>query len=55
MNVLSNARSLIRNQSGTSAIEYGLIAALVSIGIVGLLALIGVDVAAFFMPVSDTL
>jgi len=48
-------RRFLHDRTASSAIEYGLLVTLIGIGLIGFLNLIGVDVAAFFTPVSDTL
>ena len=45
-------KAFVRNQDGATAIEYGLIAALVAIAVVGALTLLGTDLAALFGTVS---
>ena len=45
----------VRREDGATAIEYGLIAALVAIAIVGALTLLGTDLAALFGTVSGAL
>ena len=53
--MLSKMASLFRDESGATAIEYGLIAALVSVaGIVALQAM-GVSIGSLFTTVSTTL
>ena len=44
--------SFIRREDGATAIEYGLIAALVSVAIVGALTLLGTDLSALFGTVT---
>jgi pilus assembly protein Flp/PilA len=45
----------IRNESGVTAIEYGLIASLVSVVIIGASSLIGTTLAAIFTTISTQL
>ncbi|HEY0917744.1 Flp family type IVb pilin [Devosia sp.] len=47
-------RALVADRSGATAIEYGLIAALVAIGIIAALTLFGDTMSAMFNYVSDT-
>ncbi|AWV04386.1 Flp family type IVb pilin [Burkholderia sp. JP2-270] len=44
-----------RDQRGVTAIEYGLIAALIAIGIVAALATVGTDLKTVFNTVADDL
>jgi pilus assembly protein Flp/PilA len=48
-------QSFMRNQSGATAIEYGLIAALISVVIIGVLATIGTNLTAKFQQVATQL
>lgn len=45
----------VKSQKGATMIEYALIAALISVGAIGALQLIGTDVAAAFQSVADAL
>jgi pilus assembly protein Flp/PilA len=47
--------SFCRNESGATAIEYGLIAALISVVIIGVLATIGTNLSAKFNQISTQL
>jgi pilus assembly protein Flp/PilA len=47
--------NLIRNEEGATAIEYGLIAALIAVAIVGTLALIGPKLDGTFQTVNNAL
>jgi pilus assembly protein Flp/PilA len=47
--------SFVRNESGATAIEYGLIAALISVVIIGVLATIGTSLSAKFNQIADKL
>jgi len=51
----AGAQKLIRNTSGATAIEYGLIAAGIAIAIVAVVGLLGDQLAALFTTVSDEL
>ena len=48
-------QSLARNESGATAIEYGLIAALISVVIIGVLATIGTNLSAKFQQIATQL
>jgi pilus assembly protein Flp/PilA len=52
MNLL---RAFIKDESGATAIEYGLIAALVSVAIIGILGTLGGNLETTFTTVSDKL
>ena len=45
----------VRNESGATAIEYGLIAALVAVGLITALTTLGTDLAGVFGDVSTEL
>ena len=45
-------RQLIRDESGATAIEYGLIAALIAVAIIGALTTLGGDLTALFGTIS---
>jgi pilus assembly protein Flp/PilA len=51
----ANFRSLIADESGATAIEYGLIAALVSVAAIGALTLMGTSLNQMFTKVSNAL
>ena len=48
-------KSLIENEDGATAVEYGLIAALVSVAIITVLQSLGANLASTFTTVSDSL
>lgn len=52
MNLL---KSFIKDEEGATAIEYGLIAALVSVAILGVLSQLGDELDATFTEVRDSL
>jgi pilus assembly protein Flp/PilA len=52
---MSTMRKFLRDESGATAIEYGLIAALVSVAIIGMLSLLGNSLNATFKAVADNL
>lgn len=45
---------LIQDESGATAIEYGLIAALVSVAIIAALTLLGGNLSALFEEIANT-
>lgn len=48
-------RQLLNDESGATAIEYGLIAALVSVAIIGILSTLGDNLLATFTEISTQL
>ena len=48
-------RAFLKDESGATAIEYGLIAALISVVIIGVLSLIGTNLNTKFTQISDQL
>ena len=48
-------KSFLKNESGATAIEYGLIAAGISVAIIGIVATLGDTLTATFTSVSDAL
>ncbi|HVI49732.1 MAG TPA: Flp family type IVb pilin [Candidatus Sulfotelmatobacter sp.] len=52
---VSSAKSFFNGESGATAIEYGLIAALVSVAIVGVLGTVGDSLKTTFSTVSSKL
>ncbi|NJO36380.1 MAG: Flp family type IVb pilin [Rhizobiales bacterium] len=48
-------QNLLNDESGATAIEYGLIAALVSVAIIGILGTLGDNLTSTFETVSDGL
>ena len=53
--MLSLLKAVIRDQSGATAIEYGLIAALVAIAAMGGMSLLGTSLNSIFSSVGTTL
>jgi len=53
--IITTLRSLLRDESGATAIEYGLIAALVSVAAIGALTAMGDSLETIFQSVSTTL
>ena len=52
---MSTFSRFVKNDSGATAIEYGLIAALVSVAIIAVLGTLGTNLNATFKTVSDQL
>jgi pilus assembly protein Flp/PilA len=52
---MSFFRSFLRDESGATAIEYGLIAGLVSVVIIGALTLLGNNLSSLFEQIATTL
>lgn len=52
---VKSVSQFIRNEDGVTAIEYGLIAALIAVVIVGVVQTVGTDLQTVFQEVSDTL
>jgi pilus assembly protein Flp/PilA len=50
---MSTIRKFLKDESGATAIEYGLIAALVSVAIIAMLSLLGNNPTAPIKPVAD--
>jgi pilus assembly protein Flp/PilA len=50
----STIRGLVADESGATAIEYGLIAALVAVGLIAAFTLFGESLSNLFNYVSDT-
>jgi pilus assembly protein Flp/PilA len=53
--LIANLRNLLADESGATAIEYGLIAALVSVAAIGALGTMGDSLETMFTRVSDAL
>jgi pilus assembly protein Flp/PilA len=45
----------LKNESGATAIEYGLIAGLIAVAIIAAVGLVGTDVTAVFQTIADKL
>jgi len=48
-------KKFLQNEDGATAIEYGLIAALIAVAVVGTLALVGPKLSTTFQKVADNL
>ena len=53
--MIKTIKPFIRDESGATAIEYGLIAALVAVAIIGALTVLGQELTNIFQYVADTL
>ena len=53
--MFGNLKNLLKDESGATAIEYGLIAALVSVAAIGALTAMGSSLNTMFGTVSDKL
>ena len=53
--VISTLNNLRNDNSGATAIEYGLIAALIAVVIISAVTLVGTDLSNMFTSVSDNL
>jgi pilus assembly protein Flp/PilA len=52
---MNTFKNLIKDESGATAIEYGLIAALVAVAIIGVLTTLGNNLNSTFSAVADNL
>ena len=55
LTLLKLANSIKKDESGATAIEYGLIAALIAVIIIAAVTLVGTDLSAMFQDVSNAL
>ncbi|HEY7688544.1 MAG TPA: Flp family type IVb pilin [Dongiaceae bacterium] len=53
--MINMIKNFVKDESGATAIEYGLIAALVAVAIIGALTILGTELANIFQFVADTL
>lgn len=53
--VMNSVARFFREEDGVTAIEYGLIAALIAVVIVGVVQTVGTDLQGIFQEVSDAL
>jgi pilus assembly protein Flp/PilA len=53
--MLKTLKTFVKDESGATAIEYGLIAALVAVGLIAALTALGTSLQAIFYTVSSTL
>ncbi|MDE2029376.1 MAG: Flp family type IVb pilin [Alphaproteobacteria bacterium] len=52
---MRNLIRLIKNEEGATAIEYGLIASLIAVAIIGVLATVGTNLSATFTTIASKL
>ena len=55
MQLAQFAQKFIRDEEGVTAIEYGLIAALIAVAIIGAVRIVGTTLAALFTTISAAL
>lgn len=55
MQLVQSLKQFVRDEEGVTAIEYGLIAALVAVFIIGALQVLGTSLVDIFTAVSDAL
>lgn len=55
LTLLNNLRALAKDERGVTALEYGLIAGLVAVAIVGSVSLLGAKLTATFTTIKDAL
>jgi pilus assembly protein Flp/PilA len=55
MHILTTLAKLLNNEDGATAIEYGLIAALIGVAAVGTVTTVGTDLSALFGTISGHL
>ena len=55
MNLIQSIRSFIRDENGAAAIEYGLIAALIAVGIIAAARGLGSQISATFNTITSTM
>ncbi len=53
--MLKTLKTFVKDESGATAIEYGLIAALVAVGLIAALTALGTSLQNIFTTVSNTL
>jgi pilus assembly protein Flp/PilA len=53
--MINMIKNFVKDESGATAIEYGLIAALVAVAIIFALTALGTELAGIFQQVADTL
>jgi pilus assembly protein Flp/PilA len=55
MTVIKHLKHLVRDESGATAIEYGLIAALIAVAAIAAFQLVGTNLSAIFNTVATSL
>ncbi|MBY4866414.1 Flp family type IVb pilin [Burkholderia sp. Bp9017] len=53
--IILKVRGFVQDEQGVTAIEYGLIAALIAVGIIAALSTIGTDLKTVFSTIADDL
>jgi pilus assembly protein Flp/PilA len=53
--LIAKTRQFVRNEDGVTAIEYGLIAALIAVVIIGAVTLVGTNLSATFQTIAGKL
>lgn len=53
--LMNNVMSFMRDEEGVTAIEYGLIAALIAVVIIGAVSAIGTNLSDLFQDIADCL
>ncbi len=54
-NLMTNVKSFVQNEEGVTAIEYGLIAALIAVVIIGAVTTIGTNLNVVFTTIGTAL
>lgn len=54
-NLMNNMKSFMQDEEGVTAIEYGLIAALIAVVIIGVVTTVGTDLKQVFIAISTAL
>lgn len=54
-NLMNNVKSFMRDEEGVTAIEYGLIAALIAVVIIGAVTLVGTELEGVFTEIQEAL
>lgn len=54
-NLLTKVKSFIREEEGASAVEYGLLVALIAVAIIAAVTAVGSNLASLFNTVASTL
>ena len=55
MRIVQSIRRFVRDEEGVTAIEYGLIAALIAVAIIGTVTTVGTSLQSVFTAISDAL
>jgi len=54
-NLLTKIKNFFREEEGASAVEYGLLVALIAVAIIGAVQALGGSLSAMFQSVADTI